>query len=164
MKQTIILAAMLLASIGISAQDWDFGGGYETNRHNFGVEIGLGGTGDVTVDVGAKWQMNLHEYVAWDVVTAKAMADVEHNFSKSLTGELLTGVRGISPDFAGLTAYATIKGGYAYNFDATDGGFAYELGLGVNITRTIYVGYAYNGYKIDRAKVNYHALRWGFLF
>lgn len=157
-------AVVALISLTAAAQDWDFGGGYESSRHNFGLEVGVGGTGDVTVDIGVKWQLNLHEFVAWDVITAKALADVENDFSDSITAQLLSGLRLTTPDFSGLSAYATAKFGYAYQFDAEDGSFAYELGIGINATRRVYFGFAYNTFKIDDIRIKYNAFRIGFLF
>lgn len=165
MKKLFLFLLIVLGCTMAKAQDWSFGGdSYETKRNNFGIELGVGGTGDVTVDLGIKWQTNLHEYFAWDVLTVKALADVENNFSESITGEALTGIRLISPEFAGLTAYVNGRAGYAFNFDASEGGFAFEVGAGVNITRNIYLGYAYNHFKIDGAKTKYNAFRIGFLF
>lgn len=163
MKRLVLGILVAMSTTWAMAGDWDFGGSYESDRHNFGIELGIGGTGDLSVDLGIRWQMTLHENIAWDVITLKAVADVENNFSESITPELMTGIRLISPDFAGLTAYANGRLGYAYNIDADDGGFAYELGAGINVTRNIYLGYVYNGFKIGDGKVNYHALRIGFL-
>ena len=163
MKKTLLLMLLALSSTAAMAQ-WSYDGGYETKRHCFGIELGVGGTGDTSVDFGLRWQANLHENFAWDVLTLKAVADVENDFSESITPELLTGLRVISPDFSGLTAYLNARFGYAYNIDASEGGFAYELGAGVNVTRNIYIGYAFNQFKIDEAKVKYHAFRIGFLF
>lgn len=164
MKKTLLSFLLVFTATAVMAGDWDFGGNYESDRNNFSLEIGVGGTGDVTVDLGVRWQMTLHENIAWDVITLKAVADVENDFAESITPELLTGVRFISPEFAGLKAYANGRLGYAYNIDAEDGGFAYELGVGIYATDNIYLGYAYNGYKIGDGQVNYHALRIGFLF
>lgn len=165
MKKMILLLLVVLGSTMANAQDWSFGGdSYETKRNNFGIELGVGGTGDVTVDLGFKWQTNFHENIAWDVITLKALADVENNFGESCTGELMTGPRLISPEFAGMNIYANARFGYAYNFDASDGGFSFEIGTGVNITRNIYLGYAYNNFKIGDGKIKYHAFRVGFLF
>lgn len=165
MKKTFLLLLMVLGCTMAKAQDWSFGGdSYETKRNNFGIELGVGGTGDVTVDLGFKWQTNLHENFAWDVVTVKALADVENNLAESCTGQILTGFRLISPEFSSLSLYANARGGYAHNFDASDGGFAFELGVGINVTHSIYLGYAYNNFKLGDGKVKYNAFRVGFLF
>lgn len=165
MKKTVFLLLMVLGCTMAKAQDWSFGGdSYETKRNNFGIELGVGGTGDVTVDLGVKWQTNLHENIAWDVITLKALADVENDLGESCTGQLMTGLRLLSPEFSGMTIYANARAGYAHNFDSSNGGFAFEAGVGVNVTRHIYLGYAYNQFKLDDVKVKYHAFRVGFLF
>lgn len=165
MKRTIILLTVFMTTAVAMAQDLSFNGGsYEHRRHSFGIELGVGGAGDLCVDLGLRWQMNLHEYVAWDVITVRAMADVENDFGDSITPEILSGLRLISPELFGMTAYANARFGYAHNFDLEDGSFTYELGVGINVTRHIYVGYAYNHFKIDDEKVNYNAFRLGFLF
>lgn len=166
MKKTFLTLLMVLGcAVTTKAQDWSFGGdSYETKRNNFGIELGVGGTGDVTVDLGFKWQANLHENIAWDVVTVKAVADVENNFAESCTGQVLTGLRLISPEFSGMNIYANARAGYAHNFDASEGGFAFEIGAGIQVTRSIYLGYAYNNFKLGDGKVKYNAFRIGFLF
>lgn len=165
MKKSLLLLLIVLECITANAQDWSFGGdSYETKRNNFGIELGVGGTGDVTVDLGFKWQANLHENIAWDVVTLKALADVENNFEESITAQVLTGLRLISPEFSGMNIYANARAGYAHNIDASEGGFAFEIGAGVNVTRNIYLGYAYNNFRLGDGKVKYNAFRIGFLF
>lgn len=165
MKKTTVLFLMMLITTMVKAQDWSFNNdSYESNRHNFGVELGVGGTGNITVDLGVKWQMNLHENLAWDVITIKALADVENDLMDSLTMEALTGLRLISPEFAGMTGYINGRVGYAHHIDASEGGFTYEIGGGVNVTESIYLGYSFNNFEIDGLKVKYHAFRIGFLF
>lgn len=168
MKKILSSLLSIVLCTGIaSAQDWDFGNSYENKLHNVGIELGLGsGFGeDFTVDFGLRWQYNLHENFAWDVITIKAIADVKkHCFKESITPTVLSGFRVISPNFIGLTAYANARVGYAYNVDNEDGGFAYEVGVGVNVTKHVYIGYAFNDNKVDYYDMDYHAFRLGFLF
>lgn len=172
MRRTIVLLATVLTMGVVMAQDLSFNGGsYEYKRHCFGVELGFGGAGDLCADLGLRWQWNLNEYLAWDVITVKAIADVESDFGDSITPEALSGLRLISPDFFGMTAYINARCGYAHNFSWEDGCFTFEVGAGFNITRHIYVGYAYNRLKFDDNEygfeteaTNYHAFRLGFLF
>ncbi len=166
MRKVVFLSLMMmLMTTVVKAQDWSFSDdSYESNRHNFGLELGVGGTGNITVDLGFKWQINLHENIAWDAIVIKALADVENDLMDSLTSEALTGLRYISPEFAGMTAFVNGRAGYAHHIDSSEGGFAFELGGGINVTGNIYLGYAYNNFKIDGSKVKYHAFRIGFLF
>lgn len=165
MKKSFLILLLSISCCVTFAQDWAFGGGsYETPRHQFGIELGVGGAGDLCVDFGLRWQANFNEYIAWDVITVKAVADVEEDFSETITPEILSGLRLISPDFGGMTAYVNGRVGYAHNFDMEEGGFTYEVGAGLNVTRHIYVGYAFNHIKIDESDANYHAFRVGFLF
>jgi opacity protein-like surface antigen len=164
MKKVFLLLVMIMLCGFANAQYWNFKGGYETNRHNLGVELALGGTGDMTVDLGLKWMINFNENLAWDVLTVRAGADVEHSFVESIVGELMTGPRIISPEFGDMTAYLNGRAGYAHHFDSSEGGFAYEFGAGINVTPHISLGYSYNHFKIDSFGIKYHAFRVGFLF
>ena len=112
--------------------------------------------------------------------------------------QLMTGVRGNSPAFAGcLSAYGAFRAGYGVNLDFFLGvpnyddsyygyysekdftflgyGFCFELEVGFNITRNLFVAYTYNRqngttYNVDyedeeySLKVNNHAFRIGFNF
>jgi opacity protein-like surface antigen len=129
-----------------------------------GVELGLGGTGDMTVDLGVKWMMNFNEYIAWDVLTVRAGADVENSFVESIVGELMSGPRFTTPEFGDMSVYLNGRAGYAHHFDSSEGGFAYEIGAGINVTPHISLGYSYNHFNIDNFGIKYHAFRVGFLF
>lgn len=164
MKKLLLSMLALIVSLAVDAQDWDFGDNtYETKRHNFGVELGVGGTGLFTVDLALRWQMNLHEYLSWDVLTVKAMVVPEY-FSESITPQVMTGVHLNSPQFWGLSVYLLGRGGYGYMVDAETGGACFEIGTGLNITKHVYVGYAYEQQKVDVSKMKYNAFRVGFLF
>lgn len=116
--------------------------------------------------------------------------------------QLMTGVRGNSPAFFKcMSGYVAFRLGYGVNYEniSTDGygygyyydsdtyttsilgnGFCYELELGLNLTRNIFIGYAFNRQNGTRTvldsdfdilvdaeypvAVNYHSFRIGFNF
>lgn len=163
-RMILSMLALLFFSVISSAQDWDFGSdNYETKRHNWGIELGVGGTGSFTIDVGFRWQMNLHEFVSWDVLTLKALVAPEY-FTETITPQLMTGIHLNSPQFFGISAYLLGRGGYGRWIDAKTGGFCLEIGAGLNVTKHISVGYAYDQQKSNEFKMKYNAFRIGFLF
>lgn len=164
MRRFALIICILLYGIAVKAQDWDFGdsGNDDVRRNQFGIELGVGGTGDITVDLGLRWQMNIHPNIGWDVLTLKAIT-VPDYLEDSITPQLLTGLRLTSPSFSGLTAYLTGRAGYGYWINGEEGGFCYEIGAGVNVTKHISLGYAYNR-QDGNLDFKYHAFRVGFSF
>ena len=69
-----------------------------------------------------------------------------------------------SPQVMGISAYLLSRFGYGYWFDGETGGFTYEIGAGLNVTKNIYVGYTFDNQKIDEAKIKFNGFRLGFLF
>lgn len=196
MKKNVYLSLVLLFYCLYSNSQMISNTNYSADNINkknqFGVEIGGGGTGSFTIDLGVHYIHNYTPYFAWDVIAIKASA-IPDNFSKSLFPSALTGVRLTSPQSPfGLTGYLTGRIGYDYNFELDGGGLCFELGAGVNITKNIYIGYSYthlkSSYDIEKSKttythkngksvskkvnysesidgkMNYHALRIGFYF
>lgn len=164
MKKLLTALLVLLFATNVQAQDWDFGGdSYESKRNNFGLELGVGGTGEFSVDLGLRWQMNLHEFLSWDVLTVKGQVAPKY-FSESILAKMTTGVHLNSPQVMGISAYLLSRFGYGYWFDGETGGFTYEIGAGLNVTRNIYVGYTFDNQKIDEDKIKFNGFRLGFLF
>jgi len=181
MKKIFVFMLVALVTTVVKAQDWDFGSDdYETKRHNFGIELGVGGYGDLATNLGFRWQMNFHPNIAWDVLTVKAITTPDGDVLDNMLLEGMTGLRFISPEFAGLTAYVVGKGGYGHYIDIDNGGVCYEFGAGINVTRHLYIGYAFNGlsYKEDinvgtgrkpkweerTCKMKYHSFQIGWTF
>lgn len=172
--------SLLLCCMVVKAQDDDL------KKNQWAIEAGVGGTGDVTIDLGVRWQMNFHPNIGWDVVTLKALTSPDR-FKETLMPQVMTGLHLTSPKFAGMSAYFVGRAGYGYWIDQEAGGFCFEVGGGINVTKHIYVGYAYNHQKgtydytytkqgsggkysttLHTAemdyKTNYHAFRIGYYF
>lgn len=185
MKKFLAFSLCVLTAGVAIAQDWDFSSSKSSGdikRNQFAIEIGAGGGDDIIVDLGIRWQMNFGQYVAWDVLTLKALADVQYedNIFDATALQLLTGVRGTSPVFyKNISSYLTAKAGYAVcSTDISgDGEFAFELGLGFNLGSHFYFGYAFNNCGLQQeewtlskkkyysaAKTNVHSLRIGYAF
>lgn len=183
MKKFLALSLCVLTTGMVMAQGWDFSvsKSNDLKKNQFAIELGVGSASDINVDLGLRWQMNFSQYVAWDVLTFKALADVAYDdiFDATIL-ELLTGVRGTSPVFfKNMSAYITAKAGYAVACQDIDGDgeFAFELGIGINLTHHLYVGYAFNNCGVNEesysskkysysypAKSNVHSFRIGYAF
>lgn len=136
------------------------------------LEVGVGKMGSdwegdgVSMDLGLGYRWGFSQYVAWDVLKVKAMAELGH-FSESITPQFLTGIRGTSPElFAGMTAFASFGLGYGREIDLEDGGFAYEIQAGLNVTRKFSVGFVYDNQKLSDwdANMSFAGLRLGIRF
>lgn len=189
MRKILLFVGMFLCCFVLQAQDWSFSNGSDDSdvkKNQFAVELGVGGTGEVAVDLGFRWQMNLYPNIGWDVLTLKAYAAPD-DLGATVTPQLMTGIHLTSPEFVGLTGYLIGRAGYGYWIDREAGGFCFEVGAGINVTKHMYIGYAYNHQKgnyeatfykkgsggkytttlytedVDY-KVNYHSFRIGFYF
>lgn len=138
------------------------------------MEVGVGTFGGdwendgVALDFGLGYRKGFSEYLAWDVLKVKAIAELS-NFSESLTPQIMTGIRGTSPVlFANMTAFGSFSAGYGYNLDIEEGGFAYEIQAGINITSKIYAAFVYDNQKVSvadfDAKISFAGLRLGLRF
>lgn len=180
MRKLFVVMGLLLCCMVVKAQDDDL------KKNQWAVEAGVGGTGVTTIDLGVRWQMNFYPNVAWDVLTVKALAAPD-SFSETIMPQVMTGLHLTSPKFVGMSAYFIGRAGYGYWIDKEAGGFCFEVGGGINVTKHIYVGYAYNHQKgtydytyfkkgsggkysgtlhtaEEDYKSDYHAFRIGFYF
>lgn len=164
-KFLFALACLFTVATTIHAQSWSFDESSDSKKNWFGIDLGVGSMKDYEgtgVDLGIRYQHNYGQYVAWNIFNLKAMANTK-DFGATVTPQLMTGLKGISPSFfKEMTGFVGFKGGYGYNIDGEDGGFCYEIELGVNLTRNIFIGYAYNNQKIGEGNVKYSAFRIGF--
>lgn len=122
----------------------------QVNNSGMFFEVGIGALGGdiegdgVSLDLGLGYRKGFNQYIAWDILKVKAMAEVS-NLGETITPQLMTGIRGTSPTlFANVTAYGSFSGGYGYVIDAEEGGFAYEIQAGLNITPKFYVAFVYD--------------------
>lgn len=158
--------AQLVTSTTVSKQK------KEARNSGMFLEVGIGKLGgDVegdgaAMDLGLGYRYGFSEYVAWDILKVKAMAELSH-FSESITPQFMTGVRGTSPVlFADMTAFASFSLGYGRAIDMEDGGFAYEIQVGVNVTPRFNVGFVFDSQKLSDwdANMNLCGLRLGVRF
>lgn len=142
-----------------------------TNSGAF-LEVGLGKLGGdvegdgISMDLGFGYRKGFSQYVAWDILKVKALAQLG-DFTETITPQVLTGVRGTSPVlFANMTAFASFGLGYGYTVDAETGGFAYEIQVGLNLTPKFNIGFVFDSQKLSdyEANMNFSGLRLGVRF
>lgn len=145
----------------------------------FGLDLGVGTIKDVEgtgIDLGFRWLYNFSPYIGWDIIGVKGLASTD-DIGYSVVVQGMTGIRGNSPCFvSNMSVFANFRMGYGYMIDMEEGGMCYELGLGVNLTRTVYIGFVYSfqggeteisvGRKTQQVdiKMKYSAFRLGFNF
>jgi len=136
------------------------------------LEVGIGKFGadwegdGVAMDLGLGYRHGFSQYVAWDILKVKAMAELS-NFSESITPQVMTGIRGTSPVlFANMTAFASFSLGYGHEIELESGGFCYEIQAGLNITPKFNIGFVYDSQKVSDwdANVSLAGLRLGVRF
>lgn len=173
MKKIVWISVCLFFVLGcVHAQGWStrvYGNYYKSDC--FGLDLGIGGVKYVEgaeLSLGLRYLHNFTAYVGWDVIGVQGLGNTS-DFTASFIVQGMTGLRTYSPRFyKDMSSYANFRVGYGYGTDIEEGGFCYELGIGINLTRTLYAGYGYNcqnfafdGFKI---KQHYHAFRFGFNF
>lgn len=158
MKKLLIAIAMICSVISVSAQragdatTWndklDEG---DFNHSGFFLNPTIGVTaGDVEtgfgVGVGLGYRWHIASGFNWDIVKAEAMTDVS-NFTDALAVRFMSGIRYNSPVlFSDKGLYADFGIGYQFMTSDTDNsGVAYEIGVGLNLTRTVSLGLVWEG-------------------
>jgi len=198
MKKSLLLSILVLciSSISLFGQDeeiiykrnafgLDFGSGGTTYNHNWWGED----TGPAyTFDFGFRYLHNFSPYWGIDFFKFKSAIGFKNEDDVNYfayNGQLMTGARGYSPTFTknGMRGFSAFRmgGGFLANtftdFDYTisglGGGFCYEFEIGLYITRTFFLAFAYNhqggsitfenDYKTD-IKASHPAFRIGFDF
>jgi len=159
MKKLLIAIAMICSVMSVSAQragdatSWNDKSVVEGdfNHSGFFLNPTIGVTaGDVDtgfgVGLGLGYRWHIGSGFNWDIVKADAITDVS-NFTDALTVRFQTGVRYNSPVlFSDKGLYADFGIGYQFNTNDTDmSGVAYEIGIGLNMTRTISLGLVWEG-------------------
>jgi len=164
-KKALVMLITTTSVLSMNAQtdtDNDLPHGKTFKRNAFGVDIGIGAVKGIQrtyADLGIRYLHNFSPYVGWEVLKLKVVMSVSPFDRFDNVVQLMTGIRGTSPAFYGnMSGYGAFRFGYASDLDYYLP--AYELEVGVNITPTISVGYAYNMLKdVDKG---YSALRVGF--
>ena len=153
-----ILLLSLLFVVNVSAQTTSqsdfFGFGntntsaYDFKKNSFGLDFGIGSVKDydgTIIDLGFRYLHNFSPYVGWDVFKLKTNVNLEaDDLIDGLLPQLMTGVRGNIPLAGNISLMGNVKMGYGYMIDAEAGGMCHEFEIGINLTRTIFIAYAYN--------------------
>lgn len=173
MKKFLFLAVMLIMTGTASAQlltSTTYTKAQTERKNHFAIDLGIGGlVGDVEdgglgIELGFRDTYMFTPNVGWDIIKISAHTGTSH-FTELLNLQAKTGIRGVSPVLFGeATAYANFAGGYGYLTDYEEGGFAWELGAGLNVTPHISIGAVYNSTKINGANYGYVGCRVGFTF
>lgn len=149
MKKAFVILTLALGSLTMSAQGFG-SSSYDEDfkKHEFTIFLtpGINVKGDTkfALELGLKYAFRFHPNMAWDAVKVSALAMPDH-FSETLQIQALSGFRGITPVlFGNSTLYLNFGAGYGYYTDMSKGGFAWEIGAGINITPKISVGIVYN--------------------
>jgi len=181
MKKILLLVLVAFISTTMSAQLVTSTTVTKTKKQsNSGMfmEVGLGTLGadyendGIALDLGFGYRKNFSEYLAWDILKIKAVAEMS-NLGETLTPKIMTGIRGTTPVlFGDMTAFGSFSAGYGHWIDFEEGGFVYEAQIGLNITSKLYAAFVYENqgisweeesYNID-ADVSFTGLRLGLRF
>ncbi len=122
-------------------------------KNCFGLDLGIGAVEDSDgkyMDIGFRYLHNFSPYIGWDVFTLKTLVAIDalngDDFSEdALLPQLMSGIRAYTPTFAkSMSVFASFKAGYGYIMSMEKGGGCYEFEVGLHLTRTLFLGYAYN--------------------
>lgn len=161
----LILTVFSFLAVNIQAQKWSFDNKSDSKQNWFGIDFGVGGMKNLDgtgIDFGLRYLRSYTPYIAWNAVNVKAVANTK-DFAKTVTPQIMTGIKLSSPAvFKEIYAFGGFKGGYGYNVDGRDGGFCFEIEAGINLTRNVFIGYAYNNQRLEGGNLKYSAFRIGF--
>lgn len=153
--------------------------GMEYKKNRFAIDFGVGGgQGFGAFDLGARYQHNFAPFLAWDALSVKVTLPTEGTFDENPDLQIMTGVRGTTPNFyKDMSGYLSFALGYGFSTDDSaynnDGGICLELGVGVNLCKYVYIGYAFNFQKVNitdedgtdmSSNGKVHFFRLGFVF
>ena len=146
----------------------------------FGLDIGIGGSflkmydaksfTLVAPSLGIRVMHHFNPYFGVDFLKINWITDVRQNLWQ-MRLQLMPGIRGNSPVFYKcMSAYAAFRLGYAMEFENNFShfkGLALETEVGLNLTRTVFMGFAYNyhnffGYGFDGLAMHTFLFRVGF--
>lgn len=155
MKKFLVVFTLLLGAVSMSAQRagevsmWS-NETSEINHSGMFVNPAIGlQTGDCDDDFAVSLQLGYRWHIAsgfnWNIFEAGANTGVS-NFTDMLDLRFLSGFRYNSPEIvAGRSLYVDVAFGYNYLTKIKEGGFAYEVGAGVNLNRLVSLGLVWEG-------------------
>ena len=129
-------------------------------KNAFGIDIGIGSvegyrTNMMMFSAGIRYLHHFGSYFGMDFlkINYQFVDFDEHNM------QFMSGIRLNSPTFYRcMSGYGSIRFGWGGLFDF-DSGFCYEVEIGFNLTRSIFLGYSFNQQPGD---YRHHSLRIGF--
>ncbi|MCL2738921.1 MAG: hypothetical protein FWE30_05690 [Bacteroidales bacterium] len=114
----------------------DLGVGVRNMKNSHWGRYQLGTLGEA----GFRWTHHLSPHVGLDMVNLRLQGILGGYLLQTMVG-----VRGYSPDFTqNIKGYAALGAGYGKLFTLDDSGFAYELEVGLHLTKTLAIGLVYN--------------------
>lgn len=122
----------------------------EYKKNRFAFDFGIGGAkGGGAFDLGVRYQRNFAPFFGWDVLSAKVCFPLEDTFDDNPDLQIMTGFRGTTPYFyKNMSGFVSIGAGYGFSTDSgiydNEGGACLEVGVGVNLCKNVYIGYAFN--------------------
>ena len=153
-----ILAALAVAvSVTASAQragEFNLSNNEDWSHSGVFSELGVGVTlGDLDADLGLSlglgYRYHINNGFCWDIAKVTYYVPcVTTAFAESSSMRFISAIRYNSAPLLGdMPLYATFGVGYQLNVDDTDRwkGFAYEIGLGVNMSRSCSLGLVWEG-------------------
>ena len=122
------------------------------------IDLGIGGFADdaegFAIDFGLRFTKMFTPNIGWDILKISAQTTPDSEIYPNLNLQAKTGIRGVTPILFGKSGavYGYFDGGYGYNIHDEGGGFAWEAGIGVNLSKQLSLGLAYNNcsYTIER--------------
>ena len=113
----------------------------------------------VGMNVGLRYTKMFNNYIGWDVLKINAQTDLSH-FKELLDLQAMTGLRLVSPVIFGhQTAYLTAAIGGSYFTSQNKGNFAWEGGIGINISPKTTIGAFYNDQIIYETHIRFVGVR-----
>lgn len=174
MRKSLFLLVVLFCATMTNAQTVE-------KKNQWAVEAGVGGNGATTVNLGFRWQHNFHPYISWDIFSANFVSNTDM-ITDAIMPQIMSGIRLHSPSFSGMKVYAIGRIGYGgsvcSNKDYQGNGMAFEVGGGLQLSKHLYIGYAYNHQDLgsDEVRIDkkhtvtvdkeskYHSFRIGWIF
>jgi hypothetical protein len=103
--------------------------------------------------VGVRYTHLFNPYIGADAVKINFNSPFRIKHDKGFMNlQIMTGIRGITPVFfKTMSGYAAVRMGYGFRFPINENnddnffhGIAFETEIGLNITRTFFIGFSYN--------------------
>ena len=135
-------------------------------KNAFGLDIGAGilfdlGEPDFGGAVGFRYLHHFSPYFGMDFIKFNVLVD---SYEDTYI-QFMTGIRGNTKVFNGkcLSGYGALRIGTG-SWEFIDWNFCSELEIGLNLTRTLFIGYSCNFHIDDGDLLHFHAVRLGFNF